>query len=76
MLVGGGAVNDADPDSTGLSPAWRKDAIVSWTILGAWPNSVPEGMIKEIKANVTRVVQDLGEVADLDHASYFNEADP
>ncbi|KEP49952.1 FAD-binding domain protein [Rhizoctonia solani 123E] len=76
LIVGGGAVNDPDPDSTGLNPAWRKDAIVSWSISGTWPNSIPDETIMQIKANVTRLTQELGEVVDLDHASYFNEADP
>ncbi|CAE6421891.1 unnamed protein product [Rhizoctonia solani] len=76
LIVGGGAVNDADPDSTGLNPAWRKDAIVSWSISGVWTNSVPGETIKQIKANVTRLTQELGELADLDDGSYFNEADP
>ncbi|CAE6456435.1 unnamed protein product [Rhizoctonia solani] len=76
LIVGGGAVNDVDPGSTGLNPAWRKDAIVSWSVSGAWSNSIPEEMAKEIKSNVTRLTQELGEIADLDHGSYFNEADP
>ncbi|KAH7341890.1 hypothetical protein B0J17DRAFT_765885 [Rhizoctonia solani] len=76
IIVGGGAVNDVDPDSTGLNPAWRKDAIVSWSVSGAWPSSIPEEVVKVIKANVTKLTQELGEVADLDHGSHFNEADP
>ncbi|KAJ1307410.1 hypothetical protein OPQ81_001512 [Rhizoctonia solani] len=76
LIVGGGAVNDVDPDSTGLNPAWRKDTIVSWSISSAWVDSIPEETIKQIKANVTRLTQELGEIADLDHGSYFNEADP
>ncbi|CAE6442278.1 unnamed protein product [Rhizoctonia solani] len=76
IIVGGGSVNDVDPDSTGLNPAWRKDALVSWSVAGTWPNSIPEETVRQIKTNVTRVTQEVGEVADLDHGSYFNEADP
>ncbi|ELU40474.1 FAD/FMN-containing protein [Rhizoctonia solani AG-1 IA] len=76
IVVGGGAVNHPDPGSTGLNPAWRKDAIVSWSLGGTWPESASEELIEQVKKNVTKLTQDLGELANLDHASYFNEADP
>lgn len=74
--MGGGAINDVDPDSTGLNPAWRKDALVSWSIAGIWPSAIPARQVRQIKAKVTKFTQEIGDLAGLNHGSYFNEADP
>ncbi|KAB5595771.1 ER-derived vesicles protein ERV41 [Ceratobasidium theobromae] len=76
LIVGGGAINDVDPDSTGLNPAWRKDALVSWSIAGIWPSAIPARQVRQIKAKVTKFTQEIGDLAGLNHGSYFNEADP
>lgn len=65
-----------DPDSTSLNPAWRKDALVHWTYGAGWLSSTPRNTIEHIKSTVTKLTQGVGDVAGLDHASYFNEADP
>lgn len=76
LTVGGGAANEVEPDATGLNPAWRKDALVVWGIIGDWPSSLPQEVVQEVKSNITRLTQELGDVAGLDHAGYLNEADP
>ncbi|KDN37518.1 hypothetical protein RSAG8_10117, partial [Rhizoctonia solani AG-8 WAC10335] len=75
-LVGGGAVSKADPESTGLNPQWRKDALMSWEFSGSWPLNASSEEIEQIKENTTQVVQDFGKIAGLDDAAYSNEADP
>ncbi|KAG8728019.1 hypothetical protein FRC11_011944, partial [Ceratobasidium sp. 423] len=75
-IVGGGAVNDFDPDSVGLSPQWRKDALLHWTFSGGWDDETPGKIVEEIKQEVTKVTQQLGALGGLDEAAYFNEADP
>ncbi|CAE6529064.1 unnamed protein product [Rhizoctonia solani] len=75
-LVGGGAVSEADPESTGINPQWRKDALMSWEFSGSWPLSASNQEIEQIKANTTQIVQEFGKIAGLDDAAYFNEADP
>ncbi|KAG8736932.1 hypothetical protein FRC10_008705 [Ceratobasidium sp. 414] len=75
-IVGGGVIDKIDPESTGLNPQWRKEALVSWNPLSGWEDDTPADMIKVIKSAVTNVTQELGKLAGLDHAAYFNEADP
>ncbi|KAG8738409.1 hypothetical protein FRC11_001416, partial [Ceratobasidium sp. 423] len=75
-LVGGGAVSEADPESTGINPQWRKDALMSWEFSGSWPLGASNEEIEQIKANTTQIVQEFGKIAGLDDAAYFNEADP
>ncbi|KAG8783723.1 hypothetical protein FRC12_019419 [Ceratobasidium sp. 428] len=75
-IVGGGVIDKIDPESTGLNPQWRKQALVSWNPASGWEDNTPEDTIKLIKAAVTNVTQELGKVAGLDHAAYLNEADP
>ncbi|CAE6432949.1 unnamed protein product [Rhizoctonia solani] len=75
-IVGGGAVNDFDPDSVGLNPQWRKDAILHWTFSGGWDDTTPNQLIEQVKKDVTNVTQQLGALGGLDEAAYFNEADP
>ncbi|CAE6527505.1 unnamed protein product [Rhizoctonia solani] len=75
-IVGGGAVNDFDPDSAGLNPQWRRDALLHWTFNGRWSDQAPDELIGQIKHEVTSVTQRLGALSGLDHAAYFNEADP
>ncbi|KAF8604596.1 FAD-binding domain-containing protein [Ceratobasidium sp. AG-I] len=65
-----------DPDSTSLNPAWRKDALTHWTYGAGWLSSTPAKTVEHIKSTVTKLTQGVGEIAGLDHASYFNEADP
>ncbi|CEL55973.1 hypothetical protein RSOLAG1IB_01986 [Rhizoctonia solani AG-1 IB] len=76
FIVGGGVINDGDPDSTGLNPQWRRDALAVWGYTGTWSYEIPTEDIKTIKEQVTNLTQRVGEIAGLDHASYFNEADP
>ncbi|QRV90426.1 FAD-binding domain protein [Ceratobasidium sp. AG-Ba] len=75
-LVAGGAVNQVDPDSTGLNPQWRNDAIMSWNFGGSWNSTTPTKTIEEIKKRARDVTLALGDIAGLDHAAYFNEANP
>ncbi|KAG9090157.1 hypothetical protein FRC07_012174, partial [Ceratobasidium sp. 392] len=75
-IVGGGAIDKIDPESTGLNPQWRKQALVTWNPASGWDDNTPQDVIKTIKAAVTNVTQELGKVGGLDHAAYFNEADP
>ncbi|CAE6367063.1 unnamed protein product [Rhizoctonia solani] len=75
-IIGGGAISKFDPESTGLNPQWRKDAIVSWTFGGGWAANASAEEIEQIKTDTTRIVQRFGKVAGLDDAAYFNEADP
>ncbi|CCO36639.1 hypothetical protein BN14_10781 [Rhizoctonia solani AG-1 IB] len=75
-IVGGGVINDGDPDSTGLNPQWRRDVLAVWGYTGTWSYEIPTEDIKTIKEQVTNLTQRVGEIAGLDHASYFNEADP
>ncbi|CAE6461869.1 unnamed protein product [Rhizoctonia solani] len=75
-LVGGGAVSQADPESTGLNPQWRRDALMSWQFITAWAVNASSEEIHRLQANVTKVVQEFGKVAGLEDAAYFNGADP
>ncbi|CAE6458193.1 unnamed protein product [Rhizoctonia solani] len=75
-IIGGGAISKIDPESTSLNPQWRNDAIVSWNFGGGWTANAKTAEIELFKAKTTQLVQRLGTVAGLDHAAYFNEADP
>ena len=75
-IVGGGAVNDFDPDSTGLNPQWRKDALVSWNFAASWPEGASPEVIAAVKDHANNYTQTLGDLAGLDHAAYWNEANP
>jgi hypothetical protein len=75
VVVGGGAVSTADSESTGLNPQWRKDALVHWVFAGHLSDDTPKENEK-VKRAMTKLTQGLGEVAGLDHAAYFNEANP
>ncbi|KAG8731948.1 hypothetical protein FRC10_001325 [Ceratobasidium sp. 414] len=76
LIVGGGAISKIDPESTGLNPQWRNDALVSWNFGSNWMDDTPADTIAHIKSTVTNLTQSLGKVAGLDNAGYFNEADP
>lgn len=76
VIIGGGAIGRVDPDSTGLNLAWRKDALVSWTYGAGWLSSTPPETVEHIKSKVTELTQKAGDIAGLNHAGYFNEADP
>ncbi|KAF8597925.1 putative FAD binding domain protein [Ceratobasidium sp. AG-I] len=75
-IVGGGAVNTFDPDSTSLNPQWRKDALISWNFSGHIPENGTSKEIDYVKRTVTKYDLDLGELSGLEHAAYWNEADP
>ncbi|KAG9095826.1 hypothetical protein FS749_009695 [Ceratobasidium sp. UAMH 11750] len=75
-IIGGGVINKIDPESTGLNPQWRKDALVSWNPTSSWTGSTPKDKIELYKSTVTNITQELGKIAGLDHAAYLNEADP
>ncbi|EUC55000.1 FAD-binding domain protein [Rhizoctonia solani AG-3 Rhs1AP] len=75
-LIGRGAISKMDPESTGLNPQWRKDALMSWEFSGSWALNMSSEEIEVLKANTTQVVQDFGKIAGLDDAAYMNEADP
>ncbi|KAG9077151.1 hypothetical protein FS749_010991 [Ceratobasidium sp. UAMH 11750] len=76
LIVGGGAISKVDPESTGLNPQWRNDALISWNFGSNWAEDTPADKIKYLKSTVTNLTQSLGKIAGLDHAGYFNEADP
>ncbi|KAG8706369.1 hypothetical protein FRC11_008296 [Ceratobasidium sp. 423] len=69
-------IQDQNPESTGLNPQWRKDALVSWTFGGSWASNASAEEIEAVKGHTTQIVQKFGKVAGLDDAAYFNEADP
>ncbi|QRW23165.1 FAD-binding domain protein [Rhizoctonia solani] len=75
-IIGGGAVSRVDPELTSLNPQWRKDAIVNWIFGGGWAANASAEEIEQIKSDTTQIVQRFSEVAGLDDAAYFNEADP
>ncbi|KAF8599094.1 FAD-binding domain-containing protein [Ceratobasidium sp. AG-I] len=75
-IVGGGAVNKVDPESVGLNPQWRNDALMSWSFGAGWTDDTPDSEIEKIKRSTTELGQKLGKIAGLDDAAYFNEADP
>lgn len=75
-IVGGGSVNDFDPDSTSLNPQWRKDALISWNFAGAIPENGTSEEIAHVKRTVTHYDLDLGELSGLEQAAHWNEADP
>ena len=74
--VGGGAVNNFDPESTSLNPQWRRDALISWNFSGKIPANGTAKEIDFIKRTVTKYDLELGQLSGLDHAAYWNEADP
>ncbi|KAG8714353.1 hypothetical protein FRC08_012055 [Ceratobasidium sp. 394] len=76
LIVGGGAISKVDPESTGLNPQWRNDALISWNFGSNWADDTPADKINYLKSTVTNLTQSLGKIAGLDHAGYFNEADP
>ncbi|QRV90345.1 FAD-binding domain protein [Ceratobasidium sp. AG-Ba] len=75
-IVGGGAVDKVDPESTGLNPQWRNHALVSWNTATGWTDDTPASTVELLKASITNVTQQLGKIGGLDQAAYFNEADP
>ncbi|CAE7160076.1 unnamed protein product [Rhizoctonia solani] len=75
-LIGGGAVSKADPESTGLNPQWRRDALLSWQFITGWAVNSTAEEVKQLQKNVTNIVQEFGKVTGLEDAAYFNEADP
>ncbi|QRV90344.1 FAD-binding domain protein [Ceratobasidium sp. AG-Ba] len=75
-IVGGGAVDKVDPESTGLNPQWRNHALVTWNPGTGWSDDTPASTVKLFKASVTNITQQLGKIGGLDQAAYFNEADP
>ncbi|KAG9082944.1 hypothetical protein FRC06_004762, partial [Ceratobasidium sp. 370] len=76
LIVGGGAISKVDPESTGLNPQWRNDALISWNFGGNWMDDTPADTIEYLKSMTTNLTQSLGKIAGLDNAGYFNEADP
>ncbi|KAG9088949.1 hypothetical protein FS749_001731 [Ceratobasidium sp. UAMH 11750] len=75
-IIGGGVIDKVDPESTGLNPQWRNEALASWNPATTWTDDTPADQIKLLKSAITNVTQELGKIARLDHAAYFNEADP
>ncbi|KAF8600190.1 FAD binding domain-containing protein [Ceratobasidium sp. AG-I] len=75
-IVGGGAVSKVNPESTGLNPQWRNDALISWNFGSSWADDASSDEIETIKKSTTKTVQEFGKIAGLEHAAYFNEADP
>ncbi|QRV75609.1 FAD-binding domain protein [Ceratobasidium sp. AG-Ba] len=75
-IVGGGAVDKVDPESTGLNPQWRNHALVTWNPGTGWSDDTPASTVDLLKESVTNVTQQLGKIGGLDQAAYFNEADP
>jgi hypothetical protein len=43
---------------------------------GGWDDKTPADTVELIKKMATNLTQELGQIAGLDHAAYFNEADP
>ena len=69
-------MSEVNPESVGLNPRWRNDALVSWSYGASWTDSTPDSQIEDIKKSNTEFGQKLGKIAGLDDAAYFNEADP
>ena len=70
-LIAGGAVAKADPNSTGLNPAWRKALI--HTILGtAWDEGASSSVIEQQRDTLKRYTSVLNDL--VPHAgAYLNE---
>ena len=69
--MAGGAVAKADPDSTGLNPAWRKTLGEVYVTVG-WPAGSPNSVVNlavESLKNNTEIIDRLS----VDSASYLNE---
>ncbi|CAE6443500.1 unnamed protein product [Rhizoctonia solani] len=64
-LIGGGAISKVDPESTGLNPQWRRDALLSWRVITAWTVNSSAEEIKQLQSNVTKA-PDLGKITDLE----------
>lgn len=70
-FVAGGAVAKADPESTGLNPAWRKTLGEVYVTVG-WPAGSPNSIVNlavESLKNNTEIIDRLS----VDSASYLNE---
>ncbi|KIJ60446.1 hypothetical protein HYDPIDRAFT_117153 [Hydnomerulius pinastri MD-312] len=71
-MIGGGKVNQIDPNSAGLNPAWRK-AVVETMCGVSWPDGTPskeiEGMLDQLKS----WIKSMYDVTPNDGA-YVNEA--
>ncbi|KAG9120562.1 hypothetical protein FRC07_003898, partial [Ceratobasidium sp. 392] len=58
-IVGGGAIDTVDPNSTGLNPQWRKSALISWNLSTGWTGDTPEDLVNQFKAGLTNFTQEL-----------------
>ncbi|KAF9236140.1 hypothetical protein BU15DRAFT_77240 [Melanogaster broomeanus] len=71
-MIAGGKVNQIDPDSAGLNPAWR-NAVVSVGCGIAWLDGTSSTEIKGMIDQLREVIQTMHDLTPSDGA-YFNEA--
>ena len=70
-IVAGGKVNEADPDSAVINPAWRK-ALMHLVFWGTWEEGAPSQYIQGVNAWVKSHVDKL-EALVPGSGAYFNE---
>jgi len=73
VQVAGGAVSQADPDSTGLNPAWR-EAIASADTAGIWADGSSLAQINQVRDSLKSAIGILQSLAGPGSGAYFNEA--
>ncbi|KAF9236143.1 hypothetical protein BU15DRAFT_64240 [Melanogaster broomeanus] len=72
MIPGGGKVNQIDPDSAGLNPAWR-NAVVEVYSGFSWQDEASSTEIKGLIDQLQKGIQTMYDLTPNDSA-YFNEA--
>ncbi|KIL60350.1 hypothetical protein M378DRAFT_168232 [Amanita muscaria Koide BX008] len=72
MAVAGGAVSKVDPDSAGVTPAWRQAiAIIESSII--WPEGTPTAQINQLRQGAAAELAALDPLSP-NHGTYLNEA--
>ncbi|KAF9448105.1 FAD-binding domain-containing protein [Macrolepiota fuliginosa MF-IS2] len=72
VLVAGGVVGRADPDSVGLNPGWRKAAALAVTV-ETWKEGASSSVVFEARQRIAEYVRRLEPISP-DSATYMNEA--
>jgi hypothetical protein len=72
-MVGGGAVAQADPDSSAVTPAWRR-TISDVIVANIWAENATVAEIQAVKQGVYDQIQPLRELAPVPYGGqYINE---
>jgi hypothetical protein len=70
-FIAGGTVSRANPESTGLNPAWRETIGQLVTGIG-WPEGTPTSEIDDLRKGAAAELASLDTVS-ADSGTYFNE---